>query len=349
MRTIEIAERKIGPGQPCFIIAEAGVNHNGELKLARQLVDTAVEAGADAVKFQTFQARRLVTEKAPKADYQLRATDSSESQFEMLSRLELSHEDHHDLKEYCQRRGILFLSTPFDELSADFLEQLGVPAFKMGSGELTNLPFLLHVARKSKPMIVSTGMASLGEVESAVEAIHSQGNLDLILLHCVSNYPADPADINLRAMDTLRCAFDLPVGYSDHTQGIEIPLAAAALGACVIEKHITLDRHLPGPDQAVSLEPDELKTLVRGIRLVESALGDGRKRPAASEADTASVARKSLVAAIDIPAGTALTGEMIAIKRPGNGLPPALRSSLIGRRTRNAIPAGALIRLEDLG
>lgn len=346
--TIDIAGRKVGPGQPCFIVAEAGVNHNGSLEMARQLVDVAVQAGADAVKFQTFKAERLVTPDAPKADYQLLTTDAAESQYEMVRRLELSEEAHRDLMAYCREQGILFMSTPFGEESADFLADLGIAVFKIPSGEITNLPFLTHVVGKGKPVIVSTGMAYLGEVEAAVSTIEKVGNRDFVLLHCVSNYPADPADANLRAMQTLATAFGVPVGYSDHTPGIEVAIAAVALGACVIEKHFTLDRNLPGPDHRASLEPDELAALVRGIRTVEASLGHGRKEPAPSEANTAAVARRSLVAAQDIPAGTKLTEEMIAIKRPGTGLPPAMRSYLLGRSVRTAVPAGTLFTLEML-
>jgi N,N'-diacetyllegionaminate synthase len=345
---VKIAQHIIGDGQPCFIIAEAGVNHNGMIEQAQRLVDIAAQVGADAVKFQTFKAERLASENAPKAGYQLTTTDSGESQLDMLRRLELSSADHQKLLAYCQERKILFLSTPFDELSADLLDELDVAAFKIGSGEITNLPFLNHVARKSKPMIVSTGMASLEEVEAAVETICSVGNDQLVLLHCVSNYPADPADANLRAMDTLRRAFNVPVGFSDHTLGIEVPLAAVALGARVIEKHFTLDRCLPGPDQQASLEPHELQAMVAGIRKVEMALGDGKKIPAASEANTSEVARKSLVAAQDIPAGTVLTEAMIAIKRPGSGLPPTMRPSIIGRTAGKDIAAGSLLKLEEL-
>lgn len=346
--SLEIAGRRIGAGYPCFVIAEAGVNHNGRLDLARRLVNKAKQAGADAVKFQTFKAEQLVTHSAPKAEYQRRYTGSAESQFEMLRRLELSPKAHQTVLDLCSRCGILFLSSPFDEQSADFLDSLGVAAYKIPSGEITNLPFLIHVARLGKPMIISTGMSTLGEVETAVNAVWKAGNRDLILLHCVSNYPANPADINLRAMQTLETAFGIPVGYSDHTPGVEVSLAAVALGACVIEKHFTLDRALPGPDHQSSLEPDELASLIQGIRLVESALGHGRKEPAASEANTAAAARKSLVAACDIPAGIPLTKEKIAIRRPGTGLPPALSSFVIGRTSRVFIPAGTILTLEML-
>jgi N-acetylneuraminate synthase len=346
--SLEIAGHWIGPGYPCFVIAEAGVNHNGRLDLARRLVNKAKQAGADAVKFQTFKAELLVTLSAPKAEYQRRCTGSAESQFEMLRRLELSPKAHRAVLDLCGLSGILYLSSPFDEQSADFLDSLGVAAFKIPSGEITNLPFLVHVACMGKPMIISTGMATLGEVETAVNAVWKAGNHDVILLHCVSNYPADPADINLRAMQTLETAFGIPVGYSDHTPGVEVSLAAVALGACVVEKHFTLDRALPGPDHQSSLEPDELASLVRGIRLVEAALGHGRKEPAASEANTAAAARKSLVAACDIPAGIPLTKDKVAVRRPGTGLPPAMSSFVIGRTSRVFIPAGTILTLEML-
>ena len=346
--SITVGTRRIGPGEPCFIIAEAGVNHNGDLDLAKQLVDVAVSAGADAVKFQTFKADRLATAVAPKAEYQNRTTDETESQFDMLRRLELSPEMHHALMSYCRDKDILFMSSPFDELSADLLEELEVAVFKIPSGEITNLPFLSHIARKGKPMIVSTGMSYLSEVEAAVHTIEAARNRNYVLLQCTSNYPADPADANLAAMETMAKAFGAVVGYSDHTQGIEIPLAAVALGACVVEKHLTTDRTLPGPDHLASLEPEEFTSMVRGIRSVEAALGHGRKEPAASEANTASVARKSLVAAQDIPAGATLTDKMVAVKRPGTGLSPALRSQVVGRSVRVPIPAESLITLEML-
>lgn len=330
-------------GRRCFTIAEAGVNHNGDLRRALRLVDAAAAAGADAVKFQTFAADRLAVASAPKAAYQKKRTPAGQSQLEMLRRLELSESDHRALIARCRKRGILFLSTPFDEQSADMLDRLGVAAFKLPSGELTNLPFLRHVARKGKPMIVSTGMAGLAEVRDAVGAVRRAGVPELVLLHCVSNYPAAPETINLRAMAAMAKAFGVPVGYSDHTLGLEISFAAAALGAAVIEKHFTLDRRLPGPDHACSLEPDELKAWVRGIRAVESSLGHGRKEPAPGEADTARAARKSLVAARAIPAGARLTADMVAAKRPGTGISPAQLGRVLGRRARRSIPADALL------
>jgi N-acetylneuraminate synthase len=348
MKEIEVSGHKIGPGHPCFIIAEAGVNHNGDVELAKRLVDVAVEAEADAVKFQTFKAERLTTSDAPKAEYQRQTTDAAESQYEMLRRLELAPEAHLDLMNYCEGENILFMSTPFDEESADFLDSLAIAVFKVPSGEITNLPFLAHLARKDKPMIVSTGMSCLGEVEAAIHTIEEAGNREFVLLHCVSNYPAEPADVNLRAMQTMSTAFNVLVGYSDHTPGIEVALAAVALGACVIEKHFTLDRNLPGPDHRASLEPGDLAALVQGVRTVEKALGHGRKEPVSSEVDTATVARKSLVAAQDIPAGTLLTEALITTKRPGTGLPPAMKLYLIGRTARTTISAGALLTFEVL-
>ncbi|MEA2031577.1 MAG: N-acetylneuraminate synthase, partial [candidate division Zixibacteria bacterium] len=249
-----------------FIIAEAGVNHNGNLELAKQLVDIAAKAGADAVKFQTFKAEKVVTPDSPKADYQLQATEESESQYEMLRKLELSHEQHVELMSYCRKQKIIFMSTPFDRESADFLYELSVPVFKIGSGEITNLPFLEYVSGKGKPVILSTGMSYLSEVDEAVKVVRKAGCERFVLLHCVSNYPAAAQDVNLQAMHTMATAFQVPVGYSDHTLGIEVSMAAVALGACVIEKHFTIDRTLLGPDHQASLEPDELSAMVKGIR-----------------------------------------------------------------------------------
>ncbi|HET6974469.1 MAG TPA: N-acetylneuraminate synthase [Pyrinomonadaceae bacterium] len=340
---VRIGDRLVGPGQPVFVIAEAGVNHNGDLKLARALIDVAVDAGADAVKFQTFHADLLAVSDAPKAAYQLETTDTQESQLEMLRGLELSADAHRELRSYCDERGIVFLSTPFDEQAVDMLDELGVPAFKISSGDLTNSPLLEYAAGKKKPMILSTGMSELAEVIEAVSVLHAAGCENPILLHCVTNYPAEPPEVNLRAMQTMRSAFNVPVGFSDHTEGIDVPLAAVALGACVIEKHFTLDRSLPGPDHRASLEPDELRQLVQSIRRVEVALGNGRKVPQPSEIETAKVARRSLVAATNIPAGATIEREMIVLRRPGTGLPPAEITTLLGRRARREIAAGSLL------
>jgi len=340
---VEIAGRKIGFGYPCFIIAEAGVNHNGSLDMALKLVDAAADAGADAVKFQTFVAERLVTVAAAKAAYQVRNTGSRGSQLEMLKELELSPEAHTAIFARCRQRGILFISSPFEEESSDLLDALGVTAFKVPSGEMTNLPFLRHLARKGRPLIVSTGMATLAEVDDTVDTLRGEGCRKIVLLHCVSQYPANPRESNLRAMATMREAFAAPVGFSDHAVGSTVALAAVALGACVLEKHLTLDRALPGPDHKASLEPDELTDLVRSVRSTEQALGDGRKEPTSCEMETARAARKSLVAARVIPVGAALTADMVEIRRPGTGLPPKRMDSLLGRRAQGEIPGGTLL------
>ena len=347
-KSISIGERRVGKGEPCFIIGEAGVNHNGSFELARELVDVAVDAGCDAVKFQTFKAEKVCSPLAPKAVYQLQTTAAEESQLEMERKLELPFDAFRELHRYCRDKGIIFLSTPFDYESADFLAELPVPAFKIPSGEITNLLFLEHVARKGRPLIVSTGMATMNEAAVAVEAIRATANLQMVLLHCVSNYPADPCSMNLRAMHTLEDAFGVAVGLSDHTVGTEVAFAAVALGACVIEKHFTLSHELPGPDHRASLEPQDLTGLVKGIRKIEASLGDGVKRPAAEELNTADVARRSLVAARFIPAGTVLTADMLDILRPGTGLPPAMRSQLLGRHTHHDIESGTVLRLDML-
>jgi len=333
---------------PIFIIAEAGVNHNGSLDLAIRLVETAKESGADAVKFQTFRADLLATRSAHKALYQERTTKSAESQFEMLQRLELDAAAHQRLINHCRQIGIQFLSSPFDAQSADLLDTMNVSLFKVPSGEITNLPFLEHLAGKRRPLILSTGMSTLGEVEEAVRVLQSSGASQLTLLHCVTEYPAPYAEVNLRAMLTLKSAFGLPVGYSDHTPGIEIAIAAAALGAEVIEKHFTLDRSLPGPDHAASLEPVELQQMVAAIRHVEVALGNGIKSPAPCELPNISVARKSVVAARALPAGHQLKIGDLDIKRPGNGLAPKLLPELFGRSLRVAIAKDEILSWDHL-
>jgi N,N'-diacetyllegionaminate synthase len=331
-----------------FIIAEAGVNHNGSLDLALRLVDAAKASGADAVKFQTFRADMLATRSAHKAPYQERTTSNAESQFEMLQRLELDAAAHKRLIDHCHQIGIQFLSSPFDKQSADLLATMEVPMYKVPSGELTNLPFLQHLACKGRPLIVSTGMSTLGEVEEAVQVLQAAGGSHLTLLHCVTEYPAPYAEVNLRAMQTLKSAFGLPVGYSDHTTGIEVAIAAVALGAEVIEKHFTLDRSLPGPDHAASLEPIELQRMVTAIRHVEAALGNGIKAPAPCELPNISVARKSVVAAGSFPAGHQLEAGDLDIKRPGNGLAPKVLPTLIGRTLRVAVANDELISWDHL-
>ena len=331
-----------------FIIAEAGVNHNGSLELALQLIDAAKASGADAVKFQSFRADLLATRSAGKAPYQERTTEEAEAQFEMLERLQLDATAHRRLADYCRQVGIQFLSSPFDAQSADLLAAMNVPFYKIPSGEITNLPFLEHVASKNRPIILSTGMSTLGEVEEAVHVLQAAGAKRLTLLHCVTEYPAPYAEVNLRAMQTLKAAFGLPVGYSDHTPGIEIAIAAVALGAEVIEKHFTLDRSLPGPDHRASLEPAELQQMVEAIRHVEAALGTGIKAPAPCELPNLPVARKSVVAARAMQSGHRLAADDLEIKRPGNGLAPKLLSTLIGRTLRVSVDKDDIFQWDHL-
>jgi N,N'-diacetyllegionaminate synthase len=307
-----------------LIIAEAGVNHNGNLDLAKQLIDAAANAGADIVKFQTFNAKRLVTRTAKKAAYQAQATNSSESQHDMLQRLELTEAMHHELIAYCKTCNIAFLSTGFDIESVDLLVSLGQDCFKIPSGEITNLPYLRHIGRLSKTVILSTGMSTLGDIEAAIKVLEQAGTPrnKLTVLHCTTEYPTPMNEVNLRAMQSIKSAFGVAVGYSDHTQGIEVAIAAVVMGATVIEKHFTLDRNLPGPDHQSSLEPLELKAMVSAIRNIEVALGDGIKRLTLSEARNITVARKSLVARRTIKAGEPFTPENLCVKRPGTGISP---------------------------
>lgn len=331
-----------------FIISEAGVNHNGSIELARKLIEEAANAGADAIKFQSFLTDQVVTKTANKADYQIENTTSNESQREMLKKLELSPETFKQLKHLALKNDILFLSSPFDHKSTDLLVEISVPAIKIGSGELTNLPFLKYIASKNLPLLLSTGMAYLSEVEEAVETIYQAGNEDIALLHCVSNYPANVEDANLKAIQTLKQAFNLPVGYSDHTLGIETAIAAVTMGACIIEKHLTLDKNLPGPDHQASLTPSEFKKLVLAIRNVEKAFGNGIKRPVKNEKNVRLIARRSLVSARDINAGEQLEESMITIKRPGTGIQPKHLSHVKGKVVRSAIPVDTVLEWEML-
>jgi N,N'-diacetyllegionaminate synthase len=332
MSVFEIAGRRVGGSEPAYVIAEIGVNHDGSFEDAAALVRVAANAGVDAVKFQTFDPDALATTDAPLAAYQRSATDAK-SQREMLERLALSSEELTVLASLSRELGLHFLSTPFDEASATLLESLQVPAFKVGSGELTNLPFLRRLGARRLPLLISTGMGELEEVVAAVDAVTASGASALALLHCVSSYPAPVEQANLRAMDTLAGAFPgAVIGYSDHCLGLEVSLAAVARGAKVIERHITLDRTRPGPDHGVSLEPEELARLVASIRLVESALGDGRKQPQEAEADTRIVARRSLVAARDLAEGEVLAAGDLTAKRPAGGLPPSSLEHVLGRR-----------------
>lgn len=313
-----------------LIIAEAGVNHNGSLELAKQLVVKAKEAGADIVKFQTGKPELLVSRFAEKAEYQKESTGSGESQLEMLRRINLTFPDFAPLKAFCEEVGITFLSTPFDLESVAFLDKLGVPFWKIPSGEVTNLPYLEALAKTGRPVVMSTGMCEMGEIEAAIRVLREHGTSDIRLLHCNTEYPTPFADVNLRAMETMRRAFGVEVGYSDHTKGIEVPIAAAALGATIIEKHFTLDRNMDGPDHKASLEPDELSAMVSAIRNIEQALGSGEKTVSPSERKNIAVARKSIVAKRAIKAGERLTEENLTVKRPGSGVSPMRWRDVLG-------------------
>jgi N-acetylneuraminate synthase/N,N'-diacetyllegionaminate synthase len=343
---VRIGDRAVGDGEPCFVIAEAGVNHNGDLRLAKKLVDIAKEAGADAVKFQTFRAEDVVTASASKADYQKRTTGAGESQFEMIRKLELAGGDYREIASYCLEKDIVFLSTPFDSGSVDLLEEIGVAAYKIASGEITNFPLMRHIARKGKPVILSSGMSTLREVEKAVRCIEGEGQRRIVLLHCTSNYPASAGSVNLKAIDTLRKAFGYPVGFSDHTEGIMASVLAASMGACIVEKHFTVDRGMPGPDHQASLEPAELKALVKAIRDARTMMGDGIKRPAREEESIRRVARRSVVAGTDIEEGAVIGENMLNVKRPGTGIEPALMGEVVGKVARRRIPKDTLIGWE---
>ncbi len=330
-----------------LIIAEAGINHNGSLELAKQLVASAAAAGADLVKFQTFITGKSITRHAPKAEYQKGTTGTEENQYEMVQKLELSRTDHEILIDECRRQGIGFFSTAFDQDSFDMLIELGLDQVKIPSGEITNLPLLRYMTRLGKPVILSTGMAGLGDIEAAIEAIEQAGTPRdrITLLHCTTEYPTPMEDVNLRAMINMKSTFGVQVGYSDHTPGIEIPIAAVAIGATVIEKHFTLDRTIPGPDHQASLEPYELKAMVDAIRNIERALGDGIKRPSASELKNKTIARKSIVASRDIKSGELFSIENLGTKRPGTGISPMLWDDVIGKPARRAFSTDELIEL----
>ena len=331
-----------------LIIAEAGVNHNGDIGLAKKLIAAAAAAGADLVKFQTFTAKNLVSASAPKAEYQKKITGNNESQLEMIQKLELSRDDHAVLIEECNAHGIGFFSTAFDFQSFDLLMELWcLEKIKIPSGELTNLPLLRYMSRFGKPLLLSTGMANLGEIEAAIEAVEAAGtprNL-ITVLHCTTEYPTPMEDVNLQAMVAMRSTFGVSTGYSDHTPGIEIPIAAAALGASVIEKHFTLDRNLHGPDHKASLEPDELKAMVDAVRNIERALGDGVKRPSISELKNKPIARKSLVAIRPICAGESFSANNVGAKRPGTGMSPMRWDEVIGRTATKNFAVDELITL----
>jgi N,N'-diacetyllegionaminate synthase len=328
-----------------MIIAEAGVNHNGDIDMAKKLIDIAAESGADLVKFQTFSADRLVTHEAVKADYQLLATNSSESQHDMLRKLELTESMHRDLIAHCASQNIRFFSTGFDVESINLLVGLGQELFKIPSGEITNLPYLRHIGKLARTIILSTGMSNMDEIESAINVLEESGThrSKITVLHCTTAYPAPMSDVNLRAMQSIQNRFNVAVGYSDHTLGIEIPIAAVALGATVIEKHFTTDRSLPGPDHKASLEPAELKAMVDGIRNVEKALGDGLKRLMPSELTNLPMARKSIIASLPIKTGDIFTEHNLTAKRPGTGISPMEWNKLLGSKANRDYLADELI------
>ena len=331
-----------------FIIAEVGVNHNGSIKIAKKLIDEAKLAGVDAVKFQTFKTDKLVAKDANKADYQKVITSSNETQYEMLKKLELSEKDHKNLISYCKKKQIVFISSPFDNDSVDLLDNLGINIFKIPSGEITNLPLLKHVAKKNKEIILSTGMSNLGEVEMAIDCIYKEGNKKLTLLHCVTEYPAPYNEINLKVLLTLKKAFNISVGYSDHTLGIEITLAAVALGAQIIEKHFTLDRNMEGPDHKASLEPGEMKQMVKAIRNIEKAIGDGIKKPTKSEIKNMQIARKSIIILKKLKRGDRISEKHLTIKRPGTGIEPKFIDLIIGKTVKKDLPADSVLHWSDL-
>jgi N-acetylneuraminate synthase/N,N'-diacetyllegionaminate synthase len=346
IRPVDVGGHRLGT-DAVFTIAEAGVNHQGDPTIAHRLIDAAADSGADAVKFQTFDPASLVDAAAPTASYQ-RSAGEGEVQRAMLERLALPGDAWASLAGHARERGLIFLSTPFDDLSAELLVRLGVPALKVGSGELTNTPFLERLARYGVPLLVSTGMADMLDVARAMDAIAASGDPPVALFHCVSSYPAAPEDANLRALQTLRAAFRVPTGWSDHTPGIEMPIAAVALGAAIIEKHLTLDRTLPGPDHRASLEPDAFRAMVAAIRLTEAALGSGDKIPVAAERDVAAVARRSVRWRRSLAAGESVDEADLVVLRPADGLEPRRLGEIVGRRTARGVRAGAAVALEDV-
>ena len=317
-----------------FIIAEAGPNHNGDFETALRLVDAAKRAGVDCVKFQTFVSEELISKRAEKAEYQKKTTGADESQYEMLKKLELSFDQFRELKKYCEETEIMFLSTPFDIPSVHFLQELDIAFWKIPSGEITNFPYLVEIAKTHKDVVMSTGMSEMEEIAAAIKVLRENGAGRISLLHCNTEYPTPFEDVNLRAMDTLRDAFDVPVGYSDHSLGISVPIAAAARGAQIIEKHFTLDKNMVGPDHKASLEPQELCDMVSAIRNIEKALGSAEKKPSASEKKNMAVARKSIVARTAIRAGEILTEQNLAVKRPGSGISPMRWNEIVGTIAR---------------
>lgn len=345
---VRIGRHMVGPGQPCFIIAEAGVNHNGILSLALRLTEASADCGADAVKYQTFSTDQVIVPDAPKATYQRSTTSTAESQYEMLEKLALGREAFRRIRDHADHVGITFLSTPPDPSDVDFLVKLGVPALKVASMDIVNYPLLQHVGQQGLPVILSTGMADIGEIEKGITTLQQAGCRQLVLLHCITNYPIRDDEANLRVMETLSKTFCLPVGFSDHSPGIFVPVAAAALGACIIEKHFTLDKNLSGPDHAASLDPGEFKNMVHGIRTAQFALGHPVRKPLPVELENRKTMRRSLVASTDLEEGTLLTREHFAMKRPLAGLGAEFMEHMIGRRLKRSLPKNATFKLADI-
>lgn len=346
-KTIKIGNKLVGDGQPVFIIAEAGVNHNGKLNLALQLTKEAKKAGADAVKFQTFKAENVVSAKAQMADYQKKNIGKNISQQEAIKQLELGFANFQKIKQLCDKIGIIFLSTPHSDEAIDFLAPL-VPAFKIGSGDLTNLPFLEKISQKKKPIILGTGMANLQEIKEAVKTMQKTGNDKIVLLQCTTNYPCPLEEANLNAIKTLQKTFSLPIGYSDHTLGITSSIMATAMGACLIEKHFTLDKKMPGPDHRASADPEEFANMVKEIRNAEKALGNGKKQPTQSEKKISHLVRKSLIAQKDIQKNEVLSNDKIIIKRPMGGIEPKDLKKALGKRAKKLIKQDEFIKFKDL-
>jgi N,N'-diacetyllegionaminate synthase len=328
-----------------YIIAEAGVNHNGSIELAKKMVDKAKDAGADCIKFQTFISENIASKNAGKAEYQKQQTDTNESQLDMLKKLELSFSEFVELNEYCREKDIEFLSTAFDFDSIDFLDSLKMKIWKIPSGDITNLPYLIKIAKLGKHIILSTGMSTMEEIKIAVSTLKENGAGDITILHCTTEYPAPYDDVNLKAMNAIKAEFDVPVGYSDHTKGIEIPIAAVAMGATVIEKHFTLDKNMEGPDHKASLDPNELKAMISAIRNVEVAIGSGDKNPAESEKKNLEIVRKSIIAKRDIAEGELFTEKNLTVKRPGNGISPMRWFEVIGKTAKRNFEEDELIEI----
>jgi len=344
---VKVGDRWVGAGEPCFVVAEAGSNHDGKLAQAKQLVEIAAGAGCDAVKFQTFRADRIVAKVKDRPKYLDGLLAAGETLHETFAKVEVPDAWHAELRDHAKAHGLLFFSTPFDEASADLLEAVGVPCFKVASFELNHLPLIEHIAAKRRPMIVSTGMADLSDVEDALAVIHRY-HRDVVLLHCASAYPAAAGDANLRAMETMRGAFDVPVGFSDHTPGWSVSVAAVALGACVLEKHFTVDKSLPGPDHPFALNPDELKAMVNAVREAEASLGTGRKQRVAAEEELHKLARRRIFAVVDIPRGATVTREMLGILRGTDGLEPKYLERVVGHLAQRDIKAHTALTWDDV-